>query len=309
MSFAVICSGQGAQSPDLFHAFPFGPKGLAIQRRILDAGSLEPEVAAWLAAPDPDAIFKNHFSQPLLCLFQLMLWAELDVPAPRLFAGYSLGELVAYGCAGAWSPEETVRLAGVRARAMDAAGSGELLAVTGLPVDRAASEAGRHGGCLAIVLSDEHCVMGCPPGGEEAIASALVACGASQAIPLKVSVPSHTRFLDAAVEPFRTALQGAAWHQPSVPVLAGIDARKVLRQPDAIASLPEQIHRTVRWDLVEQRIMEEECRVVLELGPGCQLAHALLSNRFRGAARSAAEFRSADGIGAWVRSSLARFDS
>jgi [acyl-carrier-protein] S-malonyltransferase len=309
MSFAVICSGQGAQSPDLFSSFPFGPKGLAIQQRILDAGSLDPEVAGWLAASDPDSIFKNHFSQPLLCLFQLMLWAELDVPVPKLFAGYSLGELVAYGCADAWSPEETVRLAGVRARAMDAAGSGELLAVTGLPVKHTASEAARHGACLAIVLSDEHCVVGCPPGAEEVIAAALMSCGASQAIPLKVSVPSHTRFLDAAVEPFRAALQGAAWHQPSAPVLAGIDAQKVLRQQAAIASLPEQIHRTVRWDLVEQRIIEEECSVVLELGPGCQLAHALLSNRFHGAARSAAEFHSAEGISAWIHSSLARFDS
>jgi len=311
MSFAVICSGQGAQTPDVFTSFPFGPKGLAVKKRILDANSLEPEVAAWLMDPakDPEAIFKNHFSQPLLCLFQLMLWAELDVPSPRLFAGYSLGELVAYGCAGAWTPEETVRLAGIRARAMDAAGSGELLAVTGLPVERASSVATQQGACLAIVLADDHCVVGCPPGKEEDVAAALLAAGAGNAIPLRVSVPSHTRFLDAAVEPFRATLQGVEWHSPTSPVLAGIDAQKILRQPAAIASLPEQIHHTIRWDLVQQRIIEEGCTVVLELGPGSQLAHALLGARFLGGVRSAAEFRSAMGIGDWVRTSLERFNT
>ena len=103
MSFAVICSGQGAQTPDLFQKFPFTEKGHALQKRILDAGCLEPEVAEWLTNPtsEPEAIYKNHFSQPLLSLYQMMVWSELSLPQPRVFAGYSLGELSAYGCAGA----------------------------------------------------------------------------------------------------------------------------------------------------------------------------------------------------------------
>jgi len=309
MSFAVICSGQGAQSPDLFQKFPFSEKGLALQKRILEAGCLEPEVAAWLADPSihPEQIFKNHFSQPLLCLYQMMVWEELCLPEPHLFAGYSLGELSAYGCAGALSPEDVVRLAGLRARAMDAAGAGVLVAVTGLAIDPAREIAGQHGAHLAIVLGDTHCVIGCPPGQGTALSGFLMAAGAANTVVLPVSVPSHTPFLDSAVEPFREALLPVVWHSPLAPILAGISAEKVLTRQKMEESLPEQIHRTVRWDLVEQRLAEADCRVVLELGPGFQLAHALLSANTGTDARSAGEFRSAEGIAGWVGRALERF--
>lgn len=309
MSLAVICSGQGAQEPGLFASFPFSAKGLAVKKRILDAGCLEPAVAAWLEDPsaDPDAIFQNHFSQPLISLWQLMVWAELSLPVPHVFAGYSLGELSAYGCAGALKPEDVVRLAGIRARAMDAAGAGELIAVTGLEAGAAGEIAGRHAGYLAIVLGPDHCVLGVAPGKAAAAADELRAAGAGMASILSVSVPSHTPFLDAAVGPFRAALAGVAWSAPASPVLAGIDSSKVSSATRMHESLPEQIHRTVRWDLVQQRIKEEECRIVLELGPGSQLAHALMGGRFVADARSTAEFRSADGISEWVQRSLERF--
>ncbi len=310
MNFAVICSGQGAQSPDLFQQMPFTEKGLGVRQRVMEAGCLEPEVAAWLAEPGtrPEKIFKNHFSQPLLCLFQQMVWAELagSLPSPRFFAGYSLGEVSAYGCAGAWGEEDVVRLAGLRARAMDEAGSGELVAVLGLPVPRAEAVAKTEGGFLAIVLTEDHCVVGCHVGSEEKIVKGLLAAGAREARVLPVSVPSHTPLLDAAVGPFREALHLLRWNSPSVPILAGINAAKVSTREQMEETLPEQIHRTVRWDLVRQRLFEAECGVVLELGPGCQLAHAFLGGEGRCEARSVGEFRSWEGVAAWVEKTLER---
>ncbi len=309
MSFAVICSGQGAQAPDLFQTFPFSEKGLALKARILEQGCLEPEVADWLThpSPPPEQIYKNHFSQPLLCLYQMMVWAELALPAPHLIAGYSLGELSAYGCAGALSPEDVIRLAGLRARVMDAAGSGTLIAVTGLPVDQVREIVGQHSAHVAIVLGESHCVIGCASDQATAMIDALFAAGATNALLLPVSVPSHTPLLDSAVAPFRAALQPLTWQAPLSPVLAGIDASKVLTRQQMLETLPEQIHRTVRWDLVEQRLAEAGCQVVLELGPGSQLAHLLLSARRQTDARSAGEFRSAEGIGQWVGRALERF--
>jgi [acyl-carrier-protein] S-malonyltransferase len=308
MSFAVICSGQGAQTPDLFQRFPFTEKGRELQRRVLAAGSLEPEVAAWLANPsaNPNAIFQNHFSQPLLCLFQLMVWAELSLPAPRLVAGYSLGELSAYGCAGALSAEEIVRLAGLRARLMDSAGAGRLIAMTGLDVESARTATSPLGGHLAIVLAADHCVIGCAPENATRVREALLAAGAVEAVELKVSVPSHTPLLDGAVDPFRRALDGLPWQTPACPVLAGIDALKVETLARMQAALPEQIHMTVRWDLIAQRLAEASCRVVLELGPGRQLAHALLAAGTVSDARSVDEFHTPGGVATWVERALQR---
>ncbi len=304
--FAILCSGQGAQTPELFAQFPFTENGKALRRRILDAKGLAPDVEAWLADPEknPRAVYQNHFSQPLLCLYQAMVWAELAplAPPPAMIAGYSLGELSAYGCAGAFSPEDVVRLAAVRARLMDAAGPrGELIAVTGLPPAVAAQPEGAH---LAIVIGEDHCVIGCLAERAESLAAELRAAGANDAVILAVTVASHTPVLDAAVEPFRAALQDTEWNPPQIPVLAGVSAAKILRQEQMEQALPEQIHRTIRWDLIQQRLIESGCRVLLELGPGCQLARMAAARGLE--ARGVSEFRSPQGIADWLRAAIAR---
>ena len=302
----ILCSGQGAQTPDLFARFPFSEKGQAIKERILDTDALAPEVRDWLHEPEknPSLIFQNQLSQPLLALYQCMIWAEIAslLPRPSAIAGYSLGEVSAYGCAGAITPEEVVRLATLRARLMDEAGPhGELVAVRGLPASQLASLPDAH---IAIVIADDHFVMGCPAEKAVAIMESLKDLGAGEIKPLAVSVASHTPLLDAAVEPFRQALQDVAWTQPRIPILAGINAARVMRREQMIQWLPEQIHHTIRWDLIQQRIAESGSRVLLELGPGNQLAHMAVSRGLE--ARGAEEFRSAEGIATWVDTALRR---
>lgn len=304
--YSLLCTGQGAQTPDLFSRFPFAERGLALRQRVLDGNYLEPDVAAWILDParNPSAIFQNHFSQPLLCLYQCMIWAELAplLPRPALIAGYSLGEVTAYACAGAFQPEEAIRLAGTRARLMDAAGPpARLLAVTGLSPTTAANLPGAH---LAIVIAHDHCVIGCLAERAESLAHDLKTAGAIDAHLLPVSVASHTPILDAAVAPFRAALDQMVWNPPHTPILAGISSVKITRREQMEQTLPEQIHRTVRWDQIQQRLEESACHVYLELGPGTQLAHMALSQKLE--ARSATEFRSAEGVAAWLEKALAR---
>lgn len=304
--FAIVCSGQGAQTPDLFARFPFSEKGLALRQRILDARCLDSDVLSWLADESraPLSIFQNHFSQPLICLYQAMVWTEIAdlLPPPAVVAGYSLGELTAYFCAGALSPEDVVRLAGIRAREMDAAGpGGRLIAVTGLSPSTASALDGAH---LAIVISDEHCVIGCSAERAESLARDLKEAGARDAVVLAVTAASHTALLDRAVEPFRSALQRVTWQDLKIPVLAGVSAAKVVRREQMEQVLPEQIHHTVRWDRIQQRFQESGCRIMLELGPGNQLAHMAVARGIE--ARGVDEFRSAEGIAEWVRATMAR---
>ncbi|MBE2205375.1 MAG: acyltransferase domain-containing protein [Chthoniobacterales bacterium] len=303
-AFAVVCSGQGAQSPELFSQFPFTARGLAMKERLQK--SLEPEAAAWLDDPkkNPEVLFQNRFSQPLLCLYQAMIWAEMEplLPPPAMVTGYSLGELSAYGCAGALTPEDVVRLATLRARLMDAAGPrGELIAVTGLSPKTVEKCADAH---LAIVIGDDHFVVGCLAGRAESLAGEFRAGGANCATLLAMTVASHTPLLDAAVEPFRAALQSTDWCPPGVPILAGINAAKVMRREQMEHTLPEQIHCTIRWDHVQQRFLESGCRVLLELGPGRQLSHMAAARGLE--ARAVEEFRSPEGVAAWVESTLQR---
>jgi [acyl-carrier-protein] S-malonyltransferase len=236
-----------------------------------------------------------------------MVWAELEavLPKPEVIAGYSLGELSAYGCAGALASEEVVRLAGIRAHAMDAAcPHGALLAVTGLPVEAAEAAARRVECYLAIVVAEDHCVLGGPADRVAALTEAVRVAGSRNITPLAVTVASHTPLLDDAVEPFREALRAVAWSAPCAPVLAGINAVKVLRREQMEEWLPEQMHRTVRWDRILQRLAESDCHVLLELGPGRQLSHMAVAQGLE--ARSVEEFRSAEGVRVWVEKCLTR---
>lgn len=310
MSYAVICSGQGAQSPTLFDRIPFTEKGLAIRDAAVAGQALPPDAVRWLENPtgDPAAIYVNHLSQPLICLYHMMVWAELALPRPECFAGFSLGELSAYGCAGAITPVEIVRLATVRAEEMDAARPGRLVVQTGLSFESAGQSAQTFCGeaYIAIVLGDDHCVIGCETDKAPALAAHLLQQGATLAEPLAVSVPSHTRFLDSAASAFLDTLQGIAWRSPLAPVYSGTGAVKVFDRPQMEHALSENIHQTIRWDKVESRIVESGCKVILELGPGRQLSHALLAAYPGMESRSVDEFHTWEGVGEWVQKALAR---
>src|SRR5208283_6168745 len=103
----ILCPGQGTQQPDMFVGLarhePAAP--------ILDAAS---EVLGFDLHDLPDIsktvdIFQNDIAQVLLCASSIATWFLLreEVPVPVVFAGYSVGELAAYGCAGALDPAET----------------------------------------------------------------------------------------------------------------------------------------------------------------------------------------------------------
>src|SRR5689334_350779 len=100
MSLGILCPGQGAQHPgmlDLLKGEPEAECVLALAGAVLDA-----PIADLLAGPE-DVLFTNATAQPLICAVELATWAALStqLPSPRVFAGYSVGELAAYGCAGA----------------------------------------------------------------------------------------------------------------------------------------------------------------------------------------------------------------
>ena len=68
-------------------------------------------------------MFDNRVTQPAIVGATLAMWEALKcrLPTPSLVAGYSIGELSAYGVAGALDPLDAVRLAATRAGLMNAA--------------------------------------------------------------------------------------------------------------------------------------------------------------------------------------------
>src|SRR6185295_697229 len=166
---------------------------------------------AWLA--QPQWLDTNAIAQPLLCLTELATWAALRgrIAAPIAFAGYSVGELASYACAGALDASELARLAQTRAALMDAANAkpSGLVALRGLPRAEVKALCAGHAAWIAIANGDDAFVVGGDSTVLDELAKQARARGA-QITCLKVGVASHTPLLDGAVGPFRLALEQSA---------------------------------------------------------------------------------------------------
>jgi [acyl-carrier-protein] S-malonyltransferase len=282
----LLCPGQGGQHAGMF-----------------DLARLDPGARAFLdgcALPaTPDALFDNRVAQPAIVCATLAMWQALQsrLPVPKLVAGYSIGELAAYGVAGAL--DNAVALAEARAALMDAAASGQpqgLAAVSGVDVAQV-----RNIIDVAIVTGADSCIAG----GLEAQLAALPArLPTARVQRLPVGVAAHTALMAGAVAPFAQLLEGATFAPWRCPVLAGVDAVRVARPDMAIDRLTRQLASTIDWAACMDAASEAGITVALELGPGAALSRMLRERHPHIACRSVADFHTLDGIASWVTREL-----
>ncbi len=298
----ILCPGQGAQHPAMFDMARGDPQA----GRLLDSWFDDPVLAQPLRASlDEGSRFANAVAQPSIVAATLSMWAALgELPAPpALVAGYSIGELSAYGVAGALDLLDVIRLAAERARLMDACVADGprqgMLALSGMPFDAADALLRRFGFHAAILTGDDSLVAGGPEAQREGLAEAAVAAG-GHATCLPVAVASHTPLLQGAVEPFAALLARQRWSAFACPVLSGISAEPVSEATRALAELPRQIAEPIRWKDCMDACVEAGATLALELGPGAALSRMLQARHPEIACRSVSEFRSLDGIRSWL---------
>ncbi|MBQ5947891.1 ACP S-malonyltransferase [Massilia sp. ST3] len=294
----LLCPGQGAQSPAMFDMARSDPQASAL----LDGWLADAGLADQLLGP---ALFTNRVAQPAIVAATLATWTALGElsPRPALVAGYSIGELAAHAVSGALDPGAAVRLAGERARLMDACRADgppqAMVALSGLTVTHAEDILQPFGFHLAIVTGEDSFVAGGPAGQREALATRAIASGA-HATMLPVEIASHTPFMSAAVAPFEALLRGQAWRTPDLPVLSGITAEQIDRGGLAITHLARQLAEPIRWKECMDAFAEFGVTVALELGPGAALSRMLQTRHPHIACRSVSEFRSLDGVRSWL---------
>jgi len=300
MRLALLFSGQGGQRPEHWQQVQAGATGELRQalRRAL------PGMADADAAVDPEKLAKNSIAQPLIFAQQMLLWAELQprLPRPICAAGYSLGEMAACSAAGLFGAAEGLELCVERARLMDGAVSGEqgMLAVLGLDDARVAQLAAAAGLAVAIRNAPQHLVVAGPRAGIVAVAAKFEAAGASRLVHLAVQTPSHTPLLASAAADFKKYLDLLPDSRPAFPVLSAIDATPARSGRAALDALARQICTPLDWAACLQTVVEMQPDAVLEIGPGNALTR-LFSELAPGIpARACDDFRTIDGIVAWV---------
>lgn len=303
---AILCPGQGSQHPSMFVRMASDPAAIQVLDSATRALGWDPRERVRQAS----GLYDNRVAQPLICSAVLASWAALrrQLPAPRLFAGYSVGELAAYGCADALSVEQTLSLAAQRAALMDQDASEPqgLLAVRGWESARVRELCRDLGATVAIVNGADHFILGGPVAALERVESAGQEQGGLFMKRLPVSVAAHTPSMRVAGERFRDLLSQSALKAPVTPVVAGINAALVRDRETAVATLAAQLSSAVDWASCVQVAYESGVRVFLELEPGTALAHLARDIIPDVAARSVEEFKTLSGVSDWVSRRLER---
>jgi [acyl-carrier-protein] S-malonyltransferase len=308
-AMAILCSGQGYQGTGMFDLLADAPEAVPVfkaaefvlegkdpRRLVRDASN--------------DDLHTDKVGQILCCTQAMAAWAVLSakVPRPLVVAGYSVGELAAWGVAGLLDYEEVLHLAIQRAAAMDKSTTqpSGLVAIRGLTRDKLDPICKAHGAYVAIVNAEDQMLVGGSRTALEAVAQDALAAGSEHTTMLPVAVPSHTPLLADASEQFRQALGKV--HLPArmpldVRLLSGIDGDTVFDVHTGADKLARQIQQTVDWASCMESCRAAGVTKVVELGPGDALARMMHEVIPDGDVHSLSEFHSLSGFERWIEMS------
>ena len=305
MALAILCSGQGWQRPGMFALTGDAPQ----------AAGLFAHATALLGGRDPREIVRTETSETLhhnrvgqmLCALQALAAAAAlkdALPDRLIVAGYSVGEVAAWGVAGLLGMTDTLDLVALRAEAMDAAtppGDG-MLFVRGLSRDAVDGLCERHDAAIAIVDPGDAFLLGGSRIALKALADDAKAMKATRVVDVPVEVASHTKRLAGAAAEFGATLRQAAvtLSARGTRLLSGIDGSPVIDAEAGLDKLAAQISHTVQWADCLQGCREGGGTAFLELGPGPALSE-MVAGSYRGVAtRCLEDFRTLEGARAWL---------
>jgi [acyl-carrier-protein] S-malonyltransferase len=300
---AILCPGQGTQHRAMFDLARTDAHVALQLDQWISCARLDAPLDAVLS--DAALLFANRMAQPLIVAATLAMWEAIknDVPPPLLAAGYSIGEIAAYGVAGALAPGDAIALAASRAQLMDVCletmPRQALVAISGLPTQSAEALLQPHDFHVAIETGEDSFIAGGPADLVIDLQREVVAAGGRASL-LPVEIAAHTPFMRAAVAPFYEALRRHRLSDPRFPVLSGISAERIDQTERAIAHLSRQIAETILWKDCMDACAEAGVTVALELGPGASLSRMLQARHPQIACRSVADFRSLGGIRQWL---------
>ncbi|MBZ0070083.1 MAG: ACP S-malonyltransferase [Thiobacillus sp.] len=279
-TLAFVFPGQGSQSVGMMQGWGERSEVRFTFSEASDALGQD----LWALVTDGPAELLNQTinTQPAMLAADIAVWriwrAVGGVP-PVLLAGHSLGEYAALVAAGALGFSDAIKLVRFRAEAMQAAvpeGVGAMAAILGLDDDMVRSvcvEAAAGEVVEAVNLNSPGQVV--IAGNKAAVERAMALAkekGAKRALPLPVSVPSHSTLMMPAAEKLLAHLQTITIKEPSIPVLHNTDVLSHT-EPDAIrAALAKQLHTPVRWVETVRALKAAGMETVIECGPGKVLA-------------------------------------
>jgi trans-AT polyketide synthase/acyltransferase/oxidoreductase domain-containing protein len=265
--------GQGAQKKGmgagLFEKFP------RLVRRVDDELGYGIER---LCLDDPDKrLGQTAFTQVALYVVNsLHYYQHLRETGrrPDAVAGHSVGEYNALLAAEALDFMGGLRLVRERAQLMASATGGGMAAVLGIAPERIRAlldQGGLSDVDIANYNAPTQTVISGPAELVKRAATVLQQGGAASVIPLRVSGPFHSRYMQPARERFSDVLGRATFQRPSIPVMSNYTGA-FHRDDELPRNMARQIDSPVRWSDNVLRLLELGDVELTEIGPGTVLS-------------------------------------
>jgi len=265
----VACPGQGSQTPGFLS--PWLELDGVAETLAGYSEAAEVDLIMHGTESDADTIRDTRIAQPLIVAASLVASDALTRRAGRAadgIAGHSVGELAAVVGAGVVSAEDTMRLVGIRGRAMADAASQA-------PTGMSAVLGGEEEAVLARLTE-----LGLAPanyngGGQIVVAGALPALAAlaedplkgTRVIPLQVAGAFHTAYMASAVETLRAAVAEVAASDPTIMLWTNRDGSVVTSGRTALDLIVDQVSSPVRWDRCMASFADNGIAGLIELAP------------------------------------------
>ncbi len=273
---AFIYPGQGAQKcfmgKDFYDAF-------GECRDVYDKADVLLDISVTdLCFTENDRLHQTAYTQAALVTTCLAITAKIQQMGicPQMTAGLSLGEYAAIAVAGGMSYEDAIRTVRARGAFMEEAvpgGRGSMAAVLGMEAE-----------AIEEVLKDIEGVYvanyNCPgqiviTGLKEAVEGAcmrLKEAGAKRCMPLNVSGPFHSPYLEEAGNRLAEFMEDIKTQPLQMPYVTNVTADLVEDSAQIKSLLQKQVSSSVRWQQSVEKMIAEGVDTFVEIGPGKTLA-------------------------------------